>query len=373
MDFHAAAEELRQCADAPPTIKAFVGFDGTVDRIISVVDKRFGLGEDFKKISTIAEFGKRITAAAGQSTNMEIFTSREKLGGNSTIMAGALAAAGSRVTLAADLGVPQIHPVFSDLQKKAALISLGNPTETHALEFDDGKVMLCSTRNHEKITFAALEKVLGDAAGLKKTIEAADLVALANWTMIPGMTEIFRRLVAEVLPTIDAGKGSGGRVAFFDLADPEKRLTSELKEALELIGSFAAYTHAILGVNLKEAQQVMAVLELGEVDETQPSVKLAAQKIRERLNLGCVVIHTVKAAGCATVGEAFWVDGPFVAVPRITTGAGDHFNAGFALGMTMGVSPAAALALGVAFSGYYVRTGESPSFGEILTFIEGGW
>jgi len=370
MDFKAAAEALKQKTTAAVKIKAFVGFDGTVDKIISVVDKRTGLGENFQKIKTIAEFGKRITAAAGQSTNMEIFLKKEKEGGNGTIMAEALASAGAQTTLVADLGTPQIHPVFADLQKKAKLVSLGSPTETHALEFDDGKVMLCSTRNHEAITFAWLEKVLGGKSGLTKTIAEADLIALTNWTMIPGMTEIFRKLSAEIFPVIKNGER---KKIFFDLADPEKRPANELKEALELIGKFSAHADAILGVNLKEAQQVMAVLNLGKIDESEISVKEGAQKIRGRLNLSCVVIHTVKAARCATEAGAFWVYGPFTPTPKITTGAGDHFNAGFALGMTLGVSPLAALTLGVAFSGYYVRTAENPSFSEAITFIERGW
>jgi sugar/nucleoside kinase (ribokinase family) len=55
------------------------------------------------------------------------------------------------------------------------------------------------------------------------------------------------------------------------------------------------------------------------------------------------------------------VDGPFVAKPLITTGPGDHFNSGFVLGKLLGLSNAQALLCGVSTSGFYVRTGQSPS------------
>ena len=44
-----------------------VGLDGFVDKIVTPVDKRHGLGESFDAIETIADLGERISAAAGKS------------------------------------------------------------------------------------------------------------------------------------------------------------------------------------------------------------------------------------------------------------------------------------------------------------------
>ncbi len=55
--------------------------------------------------------------------------------------------------------------------------------------------------------------------------------------------------------------------------------------------------------------------------------------------------------------------------PLITTGAGDHFNAGFATSQLLGLSPEACLTLGVCNSGHYVRTAESPSLAQLETFL----
>ena len=44
-----------------------VGLDGFVDKIVTPVDKRHGLGESFDPIDTIDALGSRISAAAGKA------------------------------------------------------------------------------------------------------------------------------------------------------------------------------------------------------------------------------------------------------------------------------------------------------------------
>ena len=61
--------------------------------------------------------------------------------------------------------------------------------------------------------------------------------------------------------------------------------------------------------------------------------------------------------------------GPFVQQPKISTGAGDHFNAGFCLGRVLGFGLEESLCTGVATSGYYVRTAESPTAQQLAEFI----
>jgi sugar/nucleoside kinase (ribokinase family) len=62
-------------------------------------------------------------------------------------------------------------------------------------------------------------------------------------------------------------------------------------------------------------------------------------------------------------------DGPFVEKPLISTGAGDHFNAGFCLGKVIGADNETALQIGVGTSGYYVRTAKSPSMSDLAGFL----
>jgi hypothetical protein len=58
--------------------------------------------------------------------------------------------------------------------------------------------------------------------------------------------------------------------------------------------------------------------------------------------------------------------GLYTPKPRITTGAGDHFNAGFCLGKLLGFTDHLALLVGVTNSGHYVRTGQSPTVDQLV-------
>jgi sugar/nucleoside kinase (ribokinase family) len=342
-----------------------VGFDGFVDLIVTPVGLRRGQGEAFDPIVTIPEFGQRILGAAGKSTNLELYPRTEKLGGNGPIMASALLGAGARVTYVGALGRPQVHAVFAEMAARARTFSLCAPAHTTAIEFRDGKLMLGTMRSFDEITLARITEVMSRAT-FEAELAAANLIALVNWTMIPHMTAIFTELVERVLPRLPAAPG---RRFFFDLADPEKRSREDLLAALEAISRFEAFGRVTLGLNLKEAQQVSAALRQSAIADNEASLRAAAQALRERLRLDTVVIHPRESAACATAAGASWVPGPYTDRPLITTGAGDHFNAGFSVGQLLGLEPEACLGSGVGTSGYYVRTGKSPTLAELETFL----
>ena len=101
------------------------------------------------------------------------------------------------------------------------------------------------------------------------------------------------------------------------------------------------------------------------------ALKKAAAAIRQRMEITCVVIHPRQGAACATRDGSWYSDGPLCEKPLISTGAGDHFNAGFATAQVLGFTPEACLTVAVAFSGQYVRTAKSPSLGETDSFLRG--
>ncbi len=62
--------------------------------------------------------------------------------------------------------------------------------------------------------------------------------------------------------------------------------------------------------------------------------------------------------------------GPYSAGPKKSTGAGDRFNAGFCLGLALGLDDSESLALGCAASGFFVRNARSASHQELVDFLE---
>ncbi len=358
-------EELKDKGGSIKTKKVLVGLDGFVDVIVTAVDKRSGQGDQFTAIPKLADFGNRIVAAAGKSTNIELFPRMEKLGGNGPIMANAMLSIGSDVKYVGPLGDPGVHPVFKEFAEKTEAVNLGEPGVTHALEFNDGKLMLGKMASLDDITYGKIIDSVGEGAFFD-LMSRMDLVSMVNWTMIPNMTDIFNAFLEKVLPNLGP---RDQRMFFFDLADPEKRSETDLKSVLDVISKFQSYGNTIIGLNLKEAQQVDRVLGFDEAPSDEAGLKKTALRIREYLGIHCVVVHPVESAACATKEGAFFIKGSLCEKPLITTGAGDHFNGGFCSAQLMGLSPEASLALAVSTSGSYVRTAKSPTLSDLEAFI----
>ena len=361
-------ETLKELAAKPlnaASRNVMVGLDGFVDKIVTPVDKRHGMGENFDPISTIAELGARISAAAGKSANLELFPRFDKLGGNGPIMANAMLALGCRTRYVGALGYPDVHPVFQDFAKSTEAVSLSAPGITTALEFQDGKIMFGRMVGLDDVTYERIIEV-AEEGKFFDMMSRSDLVAMVNWTMIPRMTEIFVSLLEKVLPNLPPRET---RQFFFDLTDPRKRSQTDVINVLGVISRFQSHGDVTLGLNYNESLQVAEALGFSRREADEAGLRKAAEEIRGKLEISCVVIHPVDSAACATKEGTWWAAGPYEENPKITTGAGDHFNAGFSLARLGGLSPTSCLIFATATSGFYVRTAQSPSIGQIENFL----
>ena len=344
--------------------KVMVGLDGFVDLIIDVVDKRTG-PEAYTRVETIADLGARISRASGLSSTLELVVRQEKLGGNGPIMANAMIEAGCAVTYIGSLGRPSVHPVFADMAKRCkACHSLAAPGTTDALEFRDGKVMMGKHQSLKEVTYERMLEVVGKAQ-LKTIWEKSNLIALTNWTMLTAQTDIWRRLHKDM----SGVKAPAGAILFTDLADPEKRAEKEIAEAVGFLKKFRSSHQVVLGVNQKESLEVGAALGM-QFDPAE--IEKNAVALRQALELDAVVIHPTRNAACATQKGSAIIDGPYCQNPKLTTGAGDNFNAGFCIGLLAGLEPVEMLAAGVSNSGYYVRSGKSATSKDLVGFV-GQW
>jgi sugar/nucleoside kinase (ribokinase family) len=232
--------------------------------------------------------------------------------------------------------------------------------------------MLGKMQSLDEIRWDRFEQVVGREA-LARVFLDAKLISMVNWTMTPHMTEIWHAL-AELLESDPRPPRERPQV-FIDLADPEKRTAADILAALTLATRFASACGVILGLNHKEANQVADVLGLAPVVDAADTegLRRLACDIRGRLDLLTVVIHPRHGAAGARVSgegeiESVWFTGPFVTHPRLSTGAGDNFNAGFCTGCLAGLDLTACLCVGVAASGFYVREARSADLAELADF-----
>lgn len=360
----ACSERLLSLRSRAETLTAFVGLDGFVDEIVEAVNKRDSAAH-YDRLPTISTFAGRIAGAAGRSTNIEIVPTKIKLGGNGPIMANALCSLGVRTTYAGALGLPVRHPVFNELAERAVhAYSLANPGHTHAVEFDDGKVMLVKSSSLAEITWQRLLEVVGTET-LRSTLQSSNLLAFVNWTMIPHMTEIWENLRTGFLQP----SGGARPHIFFDLADPEKRTKADIERALGVIAEFQSAFNVILGLNEKEAFEIAHVLGVAPGDGTPDGLCAMALETTKRLRIDTLVVHPVRYAIAVTNGVISLVHGPNIPKPAITTGAGDHFNSGFCLGKLLGFGNPESLLMGVGTSGFYVKNARSPSIADIAELM----
>ena len=358
------AAQLHAAVGRAAQLNAFVGLDGFVDEIFHVVDKR-ETAEKYQRLPLMAQWGDRIRAAAGKSTNIELVRQRIKLGGNGPIMANALASFGLKVSYLGNLGFPNLHPIFADFAKRAEVVSIAEPGYTDAVEFEDGKVMLGKHDSLKQINWATLQERFG-AGQFAAKISAANFVGFVNWTMLTGMNGIWAATLRDVCPRLTGPR----RALFFDLADPEKRTRADIADALKLIVAFQKYFDVILGLNQKESVEVGNALGVDTTDSSPDGLIKVGQQIRAHVLVSTVVIHPTSYAVAVSQDDAAMVEGPFTLKPLITTGAGDHFNAGFCLGKLLGFDNALAALTGVATSGFYVRTAKSPAIGDLVGLLQ---
>ena len=368
----AVAKKLRQFGEIVHDYSVMIGFDGFIDSIIRVVDQRSD-PEHFLPIETIEQFGRKILNAAGHSGNFELVTVHRKQGGNGPIMANAMAKAGFMVTYVGCLGHPKIDPVFESFAKQAEVHSVAQPGTTEALEFSDGKLLLGKYERLLNFDEQAIYQVL-DMKSYQKIIARSRLVGMANWTMLGGMSRIWRDLIDNILPNTTPFPNGQRQLLFVDLSDPQKRTRDDLAEALALLGKLNRWADVILGLNLNESLQVAEVLGVGVPVEPALRIETIATNIRAAMKIHCTVVHRRRVAAAALQGaggvESAYFAGPFINRPKLSTGAGDNFNAGFCMGLLADLTLNQCLCAGTATSGYYVRHSSSPSLEELAEFCD---
>jgi hypothetical protein len=349
---------------------ALIGFDGFTDTLSNVVDKRLNPNL-FTSLKTIKELGNRILEAKDVSCNLELVVKDIKIGGNAPILASALIKQNHCVNFIGTIGENQIiEPLFQDMASKCqSVISLGKSSQTDALEFEDGKILFGKMQELLHINFEHILKIV-ELKNLIALVDKSDLFVSANWTMISFMNEIWSNLKTKVLPLISSRNNSNKRYFFVDLADPKKRENKDLLEAMEHLKTWPPTHRVILGLNASEFERISTLYKLSFSLKTNKQVIEAAENLRLNLGLFAVVIHTKLFCAVVSEKEKFYHSTPYCKSPKITTGAGDNFNAGFCSGLLYGFNLNHCLIMAIATAVFYIKNGKSPFNEDLVAFLK---
>jgi len=349
--------------DSLKPLKAWVGLDGFIDKIMLPVKTRTGSGNDFQPYASLKDFGQKIQNSSGINTNVELVQKIEKLGGNGPLLANALLNFGLDVRYVGSLGIP-VHPLFQKFAEKTRAISLGNYGETNALEFEDGKLILGNTCALEQITYERFCQFVSKN-DLINIYSKASLMSWQNWTMVIHMTEILSHILDDVWPEVE---DSDDRICFFDLADPAKRMPNEVREFLSILPNFRNKGKVYLGVNRSEAAYISHLFGLDIPKVINSDACVWVRNLQRCLNLDGIIMHCREGAIAAVRNEVVFETAQVARKLICLTGSGDHFNAGCLCGLLMHLPLEQCLRLGHITSVLYIESGQTPALESIKMF-----
>jgi hypothetical protein len=349
----------RELPDSIGSPRAVLGFDGFVDNVREVVAER-QTPDSFRSMTDLAAFGERITDSARDRSSITIEWLREgtRTGGHTCHLARVLLGFGGQPVMIGAYGLPE-HDVFADEFAAATRYSYGEPNYTDAVEFDDGKLLLTETGATRTLDWATLVDAVG-VETIATHLDGADLFGMGYWVVIPSFPDLLTGLREDVWPTL----ADPPETVLLDPGDVRQLTADVLGEGVDPLRRFADLAPVTLSANRAEMRHLSTVL-----DASATSAAEAASAVRDAVGLERAVAHGDDesiVAGDRVTSVAV----PHVAEPAMTTSAGDHFNAGLALGLHAGLSDAAAVCLGNALAGVFVRTGDPPTEPALRDFLD---
>lgn len=344
---------LQSAAETLATKKVAAGFDGFVDAIVKVVNTKTEDG-DIAFFQTIKEFGDYISGKSGSGFSLESEEQLLKLGGNMPIMANAMAQMGTSVDCVGAFGLPSVHAAFTQMHTGCVLHSYTNPGFTTAMEFTDGKIMLAQMTDLNHANWETIKTATG-LQKLREIFTAANLICLVNWSELDNSNNIWQGLLHDIF---DGTKANPARQFFFDLSDCSKRSADAITSAIGLIKQFGNYGKVTLSLNRNEAGILYKIFAGQDIPAELQGVGDALFPL---LGVATLIIHTSKMSLAWDAEGTYAAQPVYIPNPTLSTGAGDNFNAGYCIGVLLGLDTEASLILANSTSNCYIRSGESPT------------
>jgi sugar/nucleoside kinase (ribokinase family) len=341
---------------------AVLGFDACIDNIVKVV-KHHKDDSCSVYFSSSKEFGEFLIDLENRSSGVEYHTKLSKSGGNMVIMANALGNLGISIDCIGTFGLPEILPVFRTMSDNCSLYTVGDTITATALEFKDSKVIMFDPGPYNELSWQAIKDILG-IERIIRLFSAKQLVSFLNWSEIENTSQIWEGILDEILPYVVK---TGPKPYFLtDFSDCSRRSKKEIQLAISLLSKFRDYFKVVLSLNRNEAKLIALALDISTDYSDEEFIK----SVFGAVNSDIVIIHRTEDA-LAYDGTIFEKCSTFFCnEPKILTGAGDNFNAGFCFSILHNFDIFQSLIIANAVSGYYVRTATSPDVNKLIDFIK---
>jgi hypothetical protein len=248
------------------------------------------------------------------------------------------------------------------MSSNCILLTIGETISATALEFDNSKVIMFDPGPYNHLTWQSIKDLLG-IEKVKQLLSGKQLVSFLNWSEIENSSQIWEGVIEEILPSIG---NTGQKPDFFsDFSDCSRRSKPDIQHAIHLLGKFRNYFSVTLSLNQNEARLVAAAMDVDQSLSDEEFVKL----LFHACNLDVLVIHRTNDALAFNGIDFEQCDTFFCENPKILTGGGDNFNAGFCFALLNGFNLFQSLIIANAVSGSYVKNGISPDVSGLKHFL----
>jgi sugar/nucleoside kinase (ribokinase family) len=330
------------------------GFDGFIDLLVRPVKQICGGSTEY--FTTIAQFGDYLSGKANLSCSLALSRITERAGGNTPLLAAALSALGVECDCIGAFGWPEPDRRFYELGQYVRLTTVAGPGQCTALEFDDGKVMLACNDTVDELDYKLLKQRIGTGR-LTEWLDRADALALCNWSEMKNSTSIWQGLLGEVLRKTVQDRN---KLLLVDISDCSRRSNGDIREMLKLMRAFTVYFKVVFSLNYNEAQTIVKAFDFPVL-----GIAEAAEKVHVLAGVDLTVLHLSNGAYALDRGGGCFLPGRQVERPVLSTGGGDHFNAGLLWGLLRGLSNTDAVHTANTVGSMYVASGKSPSAGDV--------
>ena len=201
---------------------------------------------------------------------------------------------------------------------------------------------------------------------LKMLFSNCQVIEFYNWSDVKNASDIWDNLRRDVLKPI---KRKDFDFIFY-LGDASKRNVYEVDEFIDIISDYSIHGRVTLILDEQNAGDLWAMFYGRNIDSeilTRPVLGEQCRSIFDLINIGHLIVESFPSAVLFSRRDQMEI-----AVRKSGTAGGrrKHFDAGYMLGLTLGIDVPHSVALGLAVSGTYDETNNKPDGSALSAYLE---
>jgi hypothetical protein len=290
---------------------------------------------------------------------------RTKAGGNAPILSSTRCALNVKSFCIGSMGIPVVNPLFENSSDPVELLSIKQPGDSRAIEFTDGKIILSDLSEFADYDWDYVKRNV-NLDNIRNQVKACDVVALVDWANLLNATNIWRGFLHDVISSVNRKDFK----FLFDLCDPSRKNAVAVKEMLDLLSSYSNYGKVTLALNENECIKINIALGNDMMNNRSNALGELGSAIFNATSVNTLLIHPTDRVVAFQKDYVIELKGRVVQEPKIQTGGGDNFNAGYCLGLMNNLSLEQCMLLGNVTAGTYIQNGNTPDIEELILYLD---